>query len=335
MRDLSNHLTISQFAGKLGVTVPTIRNYVKAGKIQPSMVCGSHMYFEPEAVNKYSGMILGKKRKGSLKIESFAVLYVTDNAQDEVPNELIDSAMKEKGFLPLEAYDYDKDIQPEELEDFDKFCESKSFYEILRTKVTKSMEEEIKKVTKAAEKEIRDRKTELYTSESYQRFEQTLLSATGEEKVEALKKKEEFDTAYKGLVQNIEATRDKLILEIRNQYSSEHVDEMGNIVDGAPSGSGVKYAKIFNELRKKRIKEYRYAQYPTMKHYTVFSVVANDWGTYETPFENIFSGAYDGIFVINISRLSEDWRKVLDIINKSGVANIEELFINNKVSVSK
>lgn len=330
MKNLSNYLTISQFATKLGVTVPTIRNYVKEGKIQPSMVCGSHMYFSPETVSKYSGMIVGKRGKA----ENYAVLYVTDSVSG-VPNELIDLTMNEKGFYPLESFDYGKEIQPEELDDFNKFCESKSFYEILRAKVKKNLDAEIKKVNETADNELKSRYAQVYSSDAYKKFEKALISAVGDEKDEALRKKEDLDNAYNGLAHSIEEARSKLIDEIRIQYSSESVDEAGNIADNAPKNSGVKYAKLFKALRKEYVQNFRHVKYSVVKHYTVFPLVKNNGGTFETPFENIFSGAYTTIYVINKAELSADWQKVLEIVDKSSVSKVEDLILETKVSVNK
>lgn len=329
MKDLNNYLTIAQFAAKLGVSIPTIRNYVKEGKIQPSMVCGSHLYFSPETIAQYSGIIIGRKRNGLNRVESYAVLYVTSTEHGDIPKEKIESAMKAVGYKPLESYDYDQEIQPDEVDDFNNFCESKSFYEILRAKVTRSSNDEIKKINEAADRDLKEKYAKLYSSEAYKSIESTILTSTDKaEREEALKRKEKLDKAYSDLVHSVEETKSNLIAEIRSQYSSEYVDEVGNIAENAPKNSGVRYVKIFKVLRKDFVRNYRYAKYPTIKHYTVFSIVADNSETYEMPFKNIFGGAYNNIFVINRSLLSTDWQNVLNIINNSGVSNVSDLSIS-------
>lgn len=329
MHKVENNLTIAQFAAKLGVTVPTVRSYVKAGKIVPTLVCGSHLYFAEELVYKYAGIFVGKKRGTTNKVENFAVLCIAKTNEDIVSKEQIDIAMQKTGIDSLENYDIEREIQPDELDDFQKFCESKSFSIILSQRVADAKSKKKKQLCSSSQAEAFRELEKIYNSEEYSSRKKLLeggkLSDEMREKISNEIK--EIDDAIEQGKKDISTNENKKLEEINNAYSSEYIDELGNISADAPEGSGVEYVKIFKSLWDKYVRDYRMARYSSLKQYVTFNIFTEDVETFETPLSNIINKAYDKVFLVNKDNLNKEWQKVFDVINKIGVSEVEELLI--------
>lgn len=329
MKRVEKYLTIAQFAGKLGVSVPTVRCYIKAGKIEPTLVCNSHLYFSEESVARYSGIFTGKKRMKSDRIESFAVLYIANSKEEVTPSEQIALEMQKRGFSSLEEYDNEQDIQSDELADFDKYCKDKSFYSVLGNKVGNAKKAEKERVSSEIRNKILKETEGIYTSSKYMEYKKVLESGGIADEQEK-KLRSDLDKLEEVIKQaSLEGLEEekRCMQEIDKMYSSEFVDESGDILADAPENCGIKYARLFKSVRQQYVKNYRLMKYSTVKRYVSFTVVADDLSTYELPFLNIINKAYDKVFMINKDKLSSDWQNVFSILCNQGVVDVEDIIL--------
>lgn len=324
-------LTIAEFAARLGVTVPTIRTYVKMGKIIPSSVVGKHMYFTEESVERYCGVFSGKKRNGSDKVESYAVIYVSDS-NEETPKDTIDKIMTDSGLLSVNSFNRDTEISAEEEEAFKEFCDKKNLLGVVRAKVNNAQKSEINKV----EAEYQDGRNKAVAN-TYMKVVglQAILCNPNADKAE----REKAVAQHRAYKEELEQTIERIDAEeiekkqlIKEEYSSEFVDEYGNIPEEKKCDSKcTKYARAYKSVRLTFIRMFRASMYNSVNYYALFTVNANDLDTLEIPLGNILNKCYTKVFVVNKDKLSEDIKKVLHIINKTGVSEVLDLHLIDEV----
>ena len=329
MQELENNLTITEFAKRLGVSVPTIRNYIKDGKIEPTMKVGTHLYFSESSISKYVGIFSGKKRGNLDTASCVAVLYVSSESNQTIPEEAIESAMQQKGIISLGACDLDRELQPDEVEGFTKYCAEKNFNVTLREIVNKCRDKERDKAIEDTRIELYKKQRNIKNQPTYidcmKRLGSTAININDRLRLEEYKANE--DKKLENSEKEAKIKEHERIEEIEKSYSSQYVDDSGNIVPDAPKDYGVDYVRCYKNLQKKYLSAYRIKTFNSISKYTVFSIAKDDVSTYEIPFKNIINRAYDKVYVINMSKLSVDWQNVLNIIHQSGVSVVEELIL--------
>lgn len=317
----NDYLTIAELAKQLGVSVPTVRNYVEAGKIKPEMIVGSHQYFSKDSVSKYWGIVTSRKRSGSENGKYAAVLYISNEVNESIPRDRIDLAMKKLGVVPFGEQTSNNTIQQEEMNDFLKYCDNNGFYDTLNKDIQTAIERAEKRIEKNVLTELEKKLSELDSDPMHIEAKKLLKSdcASREEKADAEKVVQDFKKKEAELTERIEAEGRVETQKMRVSYLSEHVDEFGNISADAPEGSGVLYKKHFEKVWEKFVTDYRVMKNLTQNHYISFMIQVADADTYEIPFSNIINKVYDEVFIINKDKLSRDWQGMLSILSKSGV----------------
>ena len=89
------------FAKLIGVSAPTLNNYIKKGIIDDDdyYMRGKTLFFVKDSAKKYLGISTRKKGTLGYGRKSALVLYIAFDINDKPNNEVIDKIMSEKGYV--------------------------------------------------------------------------------------------------------------------------------------------------------------------------------------------------------------------------------------------